>query len=459
MTNTKVIEEWLLSQYGLKLQNNQLPTVSSTLNGLKETLDIKSDEKLNALIKMNDERIVNPIIEKVTIHESYFFRDQSLFNMLEDIILPTMIDKKRKTGNLNLKIWSAGCADGEEIYSIAMLLDKLIPDSHMWNITLLGTDISELALEKARNGKYTKISLRSTPKEIEDIYFVNNDHFYDLSEKIKKMAKFQKHNLCDQCYPSETFDIILCRNVFIYFTVEAIRHCLKRFDQHLDDDGYLFLGASDFATYLEHDLEFKMTNGVSYFRRKIQKEPEKVKETPEPRVPYIQRAAEQGILLNEIKTLYESGDYPDALKLIDSHIKKFGKTSLAMEYKIKSLFGLGDTETAHDLCVKSLKYNSNNEEILFIKGMIEMELGRLSDAEASLKKAVTVKDNFPEAHFHLGMLLLRNLDKHEGIKQLKKALTTARLSDKEKKILGSPNMSMDDFINSIESTIHYHREQ
>jgi chemotaxis protein methyltransferase CheR len=188
------------------------------------------------------------LIPLITNPESFFFRDKGQFSLLRHQILPELI--QRKQADKTLRICSAGCSTGEEPYSLAILIQELIPDLEQWNLSILGVDISAEALEKARRGIYRSWSLRNLDEEITQRYFRSvNDHYY-LDEQIKQRVKFQTLNLVSEPLPQvhsdlEKIDLIVCRNVFIYFEAAAIAKTVEKFYNTLQPSGYLLVGHSE----------------------------------------------------------------------------------------------------------------------------------------------------------------------------------------------------------------------
>lgn len=184
----------------------------------------------------------------LTNTDSYFFRDREQFSLLKNRILPELIERKKiiKT----LRICSAGCSSGEEPYSLAILLKELIPDLERWNLTVLGVDINQSALQKAKVGEYSAWSFRRVLPEVKQQYFrLLNDKYY-LDEQIKKMVTFQVLNLINDPFPASNtafkeMDLILCRNVFIYFDFAAIANVLNKFCHALQPFGYLLTGHAE----------------------------------------------------------------------------------------------------------------------------------------------------------------------------------------------------------------------
>ncbi len=180
--------------------------------------------------------------------ESYFFRDKDQFALLRNHILPELI--QRKQNNKTIRICSAGCSSGEEPYSLAILLKELLADLEQWNLMILGIDINKDALQKAQKGIYRPWSFRRVDVEIVQRYFQVINNHYHIEPSIKQMVKFQSINLAKELFPCPNselreFDLILCRNVFIYFESSAIANVLNKFYNALQPLGYLITGHAE----------------------------------------------------------------------------------------------------------------------------------------------------------------------------------------------------------------------
>ncbi|MFA4910188.1 MAG: protein-glutamate O-methyltransferase CheR [Desulfobacteria bacterium] len=198
------------------------------------------------LSSLPTQKQIEILASHLTVGETYFFREKRAFEILEQSILHRLIDARRKTGK-RLRLWSAGCSTGEEPYSIAILLGKLIPDLKDWNITILATDINTIALRKADEGIYSDWSFRDTPPFFKDKYFETlNGNRYLLLSRIRKMVTFSYLNLSQDVYPAlqnntNAMDIIFCRNVLMYFAPEHIKRAAERFYRSLVDGGCLIV--------------------------------------------------------------------------------------------------------------------------------------------------------------------------------------------------------------------------
>jgi len=181
---------------------------------------------------------------RLTIGETYFFRERKSFDALETHILRPLVDSRRGKER-RLRIWSAGCATGEEAYSLAILLHRMLPDLPEWNISILATDINPAFLRKASGGEYGEWSFRGVPRWLKEKYFtVNGNGRHVLADPIRKMVTFDRLNLADDPYPSllnhtNAMDIIFCRNVLMYFSPDRIKKTVGGFRHSLLDDGWL----------------------------------------------------------------------------------------------------------------------------------------------------------------------------------------------------------------------------
>lgn len=190
------------------------------------------------------------LVSLLTTGESYFFRDQGQFSLLRTKILPAIIAAKQQnsevTGNhkKSLKVWSAGCSTGEEPYSLAILIQELISDLDNWNILVMGTDINYKSIEKAKQGIYNPWSFRLVDPHLQIDYFQEQQNEWQIDDRIRQMVKLQQGNLLTDNFPDyntefHDMDLILCRNVFVYFERQAITTVVKKFYDTLVPGGYL----------------------------------------------------------------------------------------------------------------------------------------------------------------------------------------------------------------------------
>ena len=184
-----------------------------------------------------DKGMFDEFVTFLTINVSEFYRNPEQWTLLEKEVLPQILAKNKKP-----RIWSAACSTGDEPYSLAMLLAKYIP---MRDIHIIATDIDKQILEKAKAGLYNVKSLKALPSEFIDKYFIKiNDNSYKIKDEIKNCVEFKHHNLLKDEYLSRC-DLIVCRNVVIYFTEEAKVEIYRKFSDSLVPGGVLFVGSTE----------------------------------------------------------------------------------------------------------------------------------------------------------------------------------------------------------------------
>lgn len=192
------------------------------------------DEFLELIKKDKDH--YEEFINYLTINVSEFFRNPTQWRTLEQDVVPFLL-KKRK----NLKIWSAACSTGDEPYSLVMLLSRFMPLSQ---IQIIATDIDKEILAKAKKGQYTEKYIENVPDDLKSKFFIKKNDMYEISPEIKKCVTFKEHNLLKDPYP-QGMDLIVCRNVLIYFTEEAKNTIYTKFSVALTQEGILFVGSTE----------------------------------------------------------------------------------------------------------------------------------------------------------------------------------------------------------------------
>ncbi|MBD0309788.1 MAG: tetratricopeptide repeat protein, partial [Microcoleus sp. T1-bin1] len=204
----------------------------------------------------------------LTTNESYFMRDKGQFSLLEKVIFPELIAQKIKLHETSgikptLRIWSAGCSTGEEPYSLAIILKQLIPDWEKWEILVLGTDINQEVIEKAQRGIYSMWSFRLVDPELQRRYFEKGKIEWKIDRNLRQLVTFSCVNLVTDNYPNDSTDInnmdlIVCRNVFVYFEYQYISQVLKKFAKTLRPGGYLMTGHAEVHNHVMHDFQPKL---------------------------------------------------------------------------------------------------------------------------------------------------------------------------------------------------------
>lgn len=255
----------LLEETGILLREPQ-----KTINFLKvkRVLDHFKYKDLQKLVQQlsppRNHTVLQALTECFTIHESSFFRHNNVFDVLRKEILPLLI--KDNKNEKKLRIWSAGCASGQEIYSLMMLIETHFPDLDAWNVQSLATDISPACILKAQRGLFHDFEIqRGLSEENRNKYFSKLDNdLWKIDSKIQDRIEFSTLNLAQPFWHSNGFDIIFLRNVLIYFSEDARTNVLQRIIRYLKPDGVLILGPSEtgIASFNAITIE-----GVKFYKR------------------------------------------------------------------------------------------------------------------------------------------------------------------------------------------------
>jgi len=219
----------------LDLKGYKRPQMERRINSLMRTLQIENYDSFIRRMQ-EDQRIFNRFLDHLTINVSEFFRNKSQWDVLKDKILPVLLEN-----NKSLKIWSAGCSTGEEPYTLAMLLAEHFPQA---KYSILATDFDLRVLSKAKTGLYAAKEISGIPENYLKKYLIKVNDNYQVKDELRKSINFQKHNLLKDVFDTN-FDLILCRNVVIYFTEETKNLLYRRFYNSLRSKGVLFTGSTE----------------------------------------------------------------------------------------------------------------------------------------------------------------------------------------------------------------------
>ncbi len=209
------------------------------------------------------------IAARLSVPETYFLRYENQFRAFAEVVLP---DRARaRADTRQLRILSAGCASGDEAYSVAITVRERLPDLAEWKVTIVGIDMNSEALEKAARARYTTWSLRETSDSVRDRYFAADGRDYVLDPAIRAMVTFEERNLLDDdplFWQPASFDVIFCRNVTMYFVPEAARSVIARIEGALVPDGYLFLGHAETLRGVSQAFHLRHTHETFYYQRR-----------------------------------------------------------------------------------------------------------------------------------------------------------------------------------------------
>jgi len=254
---------------GLELPETRLPDLQRAVN---RALVATGLADADALYRHLRDRAGRPSLEvfvgDLTIGETHFFRNRPQFRALEHHILPELIERRR--ASRRLRVWSAACSTGEEPYSLAILLERLLPDRARWDVRILATDINRTALERARRGQYGTWSFRDVPDDVASAFFVRHGTTLEVAGRIREAVSFAHLNLAADTWPSAAtatldLDLVLCRNVLIYFGDDLSHQVAARLHGALADSGWLLVAPAELSqAVFRHFTVVNLDGAVAY---------------------------------------------------------------------------------------------------------------------------------------------------------------------------------------------------
>ena len=270
----KAMSKYILDISGIDLDESKAYLIETRLGGLIKEHQCSSYRELCSKAKTDSNKTIeNRIIDAISTNETLFFRDAGPFEVLQHKILPDLIDRRTEKSSgflpIPIRIWSAACSTGQEVYSIAIVLKELLSDLKEYNVKLLGTDISDSAIGQASYGTYNKFEIeRGLSKETLQKYFIPNGGNWKISDEIRAMVSFTKRNILKPFVGLGKLDIIFCRNVAIYFNLEERKKLFKNIADVLEPDGFLIIGSTESLTGICTIFEPKRYLRTIYYQLK-----------------------------------------------------------------------------------------------------------------------------------------------------------------------------------------------
>lgn len=379
---------------------------------------------------------VEILIPQLTVNETYFWREPGTFDALVHDILPELVRLRQE--EKRIRLWSAGCATGEEPYSLAIALQSVIPQLENWNITILATDISPQSLRHAAAGVYDERSFRNSPPGLKEKFFsVTSDGLMVISPAVKRMVTFAYLNLADTVYPSllndtNAMDIIFCRNVLIYFTPQRCRQVMNGLFNAIVPGGHLVVSASELSLRSLSDFtavnypdcvvyQKKMPSVIEYRTMSVAEPapqfvvnaqlPDPVISNTKNSIPRHVRKTTDNHRFSEMSAhgqtvhetavaYYKQGKYSRVAEVL----QKEQQTQAEQMLLIRAYANQGMIDKAAEICEKAVMSDKLNPALYYLYATILLEQHRSEEAGVSLKRAIYLDPNFVLAHYSLGKI-------------------------------------------------------
>jgi chemotaxis protein methyltransferase CheR len=262
------LAQLLRRRSGLSLSPDKTQLIERRLLPVMRRFGFKDMDSLILDLRHGRDALARAVTEAMTTNESSFFRDAAQFDRFRDHMLPRML--ARRSESKRLRIWSAACANGQEAYSIAMILDEMQLAAHGWSIDLIATDLSSEAIARAEEGRYTIFEVqRGIPPRALVAHFIPEETHWRVSERLRRMVTFRPFNLLDSYGWLDDIDIVFCRNVLFYLDQAVKISVLERMAEILTPDGTLLLGHAESTNGLS--TAFTRLPGVPgiYFKKRV----------------------------------------------------------------------------------------------------------------------------------------------------------------------------------------------
>lgn len=344
----------------------------------------------------------------LTPGETYFFRDSGQHVLLQNRVLPELLER-RKTQRI-LRIWCAACASGEEAYSLAILLDELMDDQLQWDIRILGTDINHHAIEKARRGIYTEWSLRGMSEERRQRYFHRHKDNWMLDDRIRSRVTFQGGDLVADQFPDRAaglydMDLILCRNTFIYMTPHVVSHIADKFAATLTDGGVLITGHGELYAHPLGQLRARVFPESIVYQKIVAPFITPIP-VPAAKVPQLAPAKSTAASRPPQKIQIDA-PLPTSQQAATGNGQEKADSEMPQAWQYANQ---GLREKAEESCREAIARNPLNAEPHYLRALLAQERGNFAETKDLLKKVIYLNPSFIAAYLDLGDLYAREGD-------------------------------------------------
>jgi chemotaxis protein methyltransferase CheR len=440
---------WVEETLGLHYTPPQWPDLQRGLTAAAVRLGLPSatacaQRALNGALEDAQREV---LAECLTIGETYFFRHPEVFEQLATDVLQPLI-AARRTGTRHLRMWSAGCASGEEAYSLAMVVASLLPEWRNWNVSILGTDINNAVLRKARAGVYGAWSVRgSMPPRASSWLHRDSEGRYHVDAELRRMVRFGRFNLVRDDDPPERgvapagMDVILCRNVLIYFEPGRVRKVLQRLGQALVDGGWLVTTSVEMPRLAVPGLVPARGGIFSAMRRSTHVKASSAPLAPAPRPPA--RTTTRAAPLSPQPAL--------PLTPLDAPGPS-GRTASDFLDQARTLADAGELEDAERLCRVAVDGNKLDADATYLLASILLERGATEEASAALQRTLFLDPGHVLARFASGSLALRSGDRRAGQRHFARALARLASAPPEDVVQGSGGLTVQQLEQAIRRT-------
>ncbi len=496
-----LFQKLLVEKSGLLFDGNKRQTLYATI------LERASERGLSSCEEYYDFLVKDPrgnselmeLLDRLTINETYFFRNEQQFETLKNHVIPEIVKRKMYVPGRPLRIWSAGCSRGNEPYSIAAMLLETLPFPENWDISVLGTDVNRKALAIAKEGVYVEADMRRVSNYYINKYFDREGDKYILKDLVKRMVSFEYHNLAKDPFfidRMQKLDIIFCRNVTIYFDIDTTKRITDNFYNCLDQDGYLFIGHAEtlwrinnkfmpvefpqsiiykkalhpaketgekpFMGVPEINLDdfgfFVPARAKESLTETVQAEAEAYQAAPI--VSEEEKTKKKGgihldVLYKKAAKLFNEKKYEESLDLIDRILAEDENNVLAHFAKANILSNQAKYELAVEELHKIIKEDNLYVEAYYLLGVLAYKVGNLTEAEEQFRRVIYVDPGIELAYYNLGNIYMCKGEYSGAAREYKNAVKLLEKRPQNDTVKFSENFTVDFLLRACKKNLEH----
>lgn len=402
------LAEQVAGRVGLSFSASRKETVASAIDRVMVRRGIGEGRLLLDRLG-SDEDLTEDVISAVTVAETHFFRGPEQFELIRQTILPELL--RRRPEGSPLRIWSVGCATGEEPYSLAILCEE---EGLLDGVRIDAADISRRALAAAKTGDYGEWALRNTGPRLRQRYFTSCEGRFRLNEQLRRQVDFAHLNLGTDALPApekrlSEFDLILCRNVLVYLEASAVRRIARQLLGCLSDGGWLLTAPTDPPLWKYAPFETSITPAGIVYRRIM--------------APDTRKSSTACVAPVRRETGNPVGVRLARARAAASRKTTGDDTAKAIARQIRSRFDLGEPREAARLAARAIERHPLSAELHFLEGVSRMASGETDAAKAALRRVAYLDGKLAAAQFLLGVCL-KDSDPRAALRALENALSS-----------------------------------
>jgi len=404
--------EIVARRFGLQFEDARLSFLAEVLRRRVDASGHRCGEYLGSLEAASAKSEIAALAQELTVAETYFFRNAGQFRAFTEVCLPDRM--RAQAARRRLRILSAGCASGEEAYSLAILVREQMPDPS-WEVSILGVDVNPAVIEKGARALFSTWSLRETAPEVQRRWFRPEGRDFLLDEVARSAVRLEARNLVAddrELWQHEAYDVVFCRNVLMYFTPDSARAVIERMTRALAPGGYLFLGHAETLRGLSLDFHLRHTHETFYYQRK-----DRLGQRSDPPTPHAEpalRAATQPILAvldasdswveairrasERVQTLTDSSRRRVASRIEPIAPVRRSTLGVVLELLRKERFS-----DALELVQSPPLDVARDPDVLLLRAVLLTHSGRLEEAEGFCRSLLEIDELNAGAHYVLAM--------------------------------------------------------